>query len=198
MVQLETKSQNQTARAYLDWEGQSELRHEYHNGEIVPMTGGTTNHNRLVLALYTALAGAINEELEIFVGDVKLWIPAANFYTYPDVMMIAGDLIYHENRRDTVENPCLIVEVLSASTRAYDQGDKFDAYRSLSSLREYILVDQYRYYVKQFVKNDQGQWVLTDLMGPDALLGFATVPVELSLQGLYQRVKFEPPTRANG
>ncbi len=193
MVQLETKPPNQTPKAYLDWETQAELRHEYHNGEIVAMTGGTTNHNRLVLALYTALAGAMDEALEIFVGDVKLWIAAANFYTYPDVMMIAGEICYPENRRDTVENPCLIIEVLSASTRAYDQGDRFDAYRSLPSLREYILVDQYRYYVKQFVKNDQDQWVLTDLVGPDALLSFATVGVELPLQTLYQRVKFEPP-----
>jgi Uma2 family endonuclease len=105
--------------------------------------------------------------------------------------VIQGEIVYHPDRRDVVENPCLILEVLSKSTQQYDQTDKFDAYRSILSLQEYVMVDQYSFWVKQFVKNDRNQWVFTELFGQEASLCLESVPLQLSLTTLYQRVQFE-------
>ncbi|MEM9264320.1 MAG: Uma2 family endonuclease [Cyanobacteria bacterium P01_F01_bin.13] len=112
-------------------------------------------------------------------------------YTYPDVLVIQGEPVYHQNRKDTVENPHLILEVLSKSTRQYDQTDKFDAYRTLPSLQEYVMVDQYSFWVKQFAKKNQDQWVLTELTVEDAVLQIVSVNFEIRLADLYKRVKFE-------
>ncbi len=100
-------------------------------------------------------------------------------------MIVKGKPIYQGEKKTCITNPFLIVEVLSKSTQNYDQGDKFDAYRSLSDLQEYILIDQYKYYVKQFAKNDQGKWVLTDYIGKDAILTLESVKLTLTLEKLY-------------
>ncbi|MGB0562807.1 MAG: Uma2 family endonuclease [Spirulinaceae cyanobacterium] len=190
-MQLQAKPLTLTPTEYLEQEETARERHEYRDGEIIEMTGGTTNHNRLVIALCTYLNLALMEQTaEVFAGDVKLWIPDKNLYTYPDVMVITGDPIYHQNRQDTIENPSLIVEVLSKSTGQYDQTDKFDAYRSINTLKEYVMIDQYSYGVKQFSKNDQGQWVLTERVGAEAILQLESIPFEISFTDLYKRVQF--------
>lgn len=193
MLQSITLTPNQ----YLELEEQSDQRHEYRNGERVAMSGGTTNHNRLIVALCTYLNLALmDQDAEVFSGDVKVWIPAYQLFTYPDLMMVQGEPQYYQDRpdherQDTIENPSVVVEVLSKSTRQYDQSDKFDAYRTLDSLREYILIDQYSFWVKQFTKNSQGQWLLTEFIGEDAVLKLQTIDFELAFTDLYKRVKFE-------
>ncbi len=189
---LQAEPKRYTPATYLEREEQAETRSEYRNGAIVPMAGGTANHNRIAGEFYkrfpTEVAG---QSYEIFIGDMRLWIPAMQLYTYPDVTVIQGAPVYHQNRQDTLENPHLIVEVLSKSTRQYDQTDKFDAYRSLASLQEYILVDQYSLWVKQLAKNVRGQWVFTELLGRDAVLQLESVAFEIRLVDLYRRVQFE-------
>ena len=186
-----------TPKQYLELEDQSDKRHEYRNGERVVMTGGTTNHNRLIVALCPYLNLALmDQDAEVFSGDVKVWIPAYQLFTYPDLMMVQGEPQYYRDRpeherQDTIENPSVVVEVLSKSTRQYDQSDKFDAYRTLDSLNEYILIDQYSFWVKQFTKNSQGQWLLTEFIGEDAVLKLQTIDFELAFKDLYKRVKFD-------
>ena len=154
--------------------------------------GGTANQNRIAGEFYkrfpTEIAG---QAYEIFMSDMRLWIPAMRLYTYPDIAVIKGEPIYHQSRQDTVENPDLILEVLSKSTRQYDQTDKFDAYRTIPSLQEYVMVDQYSFWVKQLHKNARGQWVLTELFGADAQLQLESVAFEIRLAELYRRVKFQ-------
>jgi len=146
---VQTKPRAYTPEEYFALEEKSEIKHEYHNGKIVPMTGGTTNHNRIALNLVAFLKFALlGQKISFFIGDVRLWIPAHRRYTYPDVQIICGDIAYHDNRIDTVTNPAVIVEVLSKSTRNYDRGDKFRFYRSLPSFQEYITIDQYRFEVE--------------------------------------------------
>jgi len=89
-----------------------------------------------------------------------------------------------------ITNPSLIVEVLSKSTKDYDQNDKFDSYRTIPEFKEYILIDQYQYYVQQFAKNEQGKWVLSDYYGEDAILKLESINLEISLKELYKRVDF--------
>ncbi|PSR15771.1 hypothetical protein C8255_21365 [filamentous cyanobacterium CCP3] len=177
---------------YLDLEVAAEIRHEYIDGEIVPMTGGTPNHNRIIRNLCTALTlGLQGQDLEVFVADQRLWIPQAKIYTYPDVMAIAGELTYQPGRRDTITNPTLIVEVLSASTRNYDRGDKFAAYRTIETFQEYALVDQYSAHVEHYVKTGSKQWMLQEYDGLDTSLNFASLGLELSLGDIYNKVQFE-------
>jgi Uma2 family endonuclease len=107
---------------YLKWQDTVEARYEYHHGEIIEMTGGTTNHNRLALNFATILNSAsADPQYNTFIADVKLWIASHQIATYPDVMMIVGEPIYYGNYQTTVTNPALIAEVLSKSTRNYDQ-----------------------------------------------------------------------------
>ncbi|NET74027.1 MAG: Uma2 family endonuclease [Sphaerospermopsis sp. SIO1G2] len=156
---------------YLELETKSDDKNEYRNGEIIPMTGGTTNHNKLAGNFYVCLNLALNDlDYEVYIGDVKLWIPKYRQFTYPDVMVIEGEPIYYGNNTTIVTNPLLIAEVLSKSTKDYDQGDKFLYYRSIPEFKEYILIDQTKYYVMQYVKNHQNQWFLTEYETGESIL----------------------------
>ncbi|MGB3560607.1 MAG: Uma2 family endonuclease, partial [Geitlerinemataceae cyanobacterium] len=142
-----------TPDEYLDFEVNSEFRHEYINGEIVPMTGGTPNHNQITGNLYAALNFALKRQpYRVFVADQRLWIPQRRIYTYPDVMMVAGELQLQEGRRDTIMNPLAIAEVLSPSTRSYDKDEKFSAYRTISTFQEYLLIEQSKMHVEHYTK----------------------------------------------
>lgn len=191
MTQPQT-SQRYSPREYLDLEVASEIRHEYINGAIVPMTGGTPNHNRIIRNLCTALTlGVRGQAYEVFVADQRLWIPAGEIYTYPDVMVVAGELTYQAGRRDTLTNPLLIVEVLSASTRSYDRGDKFAAYRTLPTLAEYLVVDQYSYQIEHYAKTGAKQWLLQVYDEPETTLQLMTLDVAIALADVYDKVQFE-------
>lgn len=189
---VQTKPQTYTGEEYFALEEKSDIKHEYHQGEIVPMTGGTTNHNRIIINLVAFLKFAFRgKPLSLFTSDVRLCLPEYDRYTYPDVQIISGDISYYENRQDTVTNPAVIVEVLSNSTRIYDKGDKFKYYRSLPRFQEYITIDQYGFEVEQYVKTDDGKWLVTYLDSEDSVLSLAAVEFEISLKDLYEGVKFE-------
>ncbi len=125
-------------------------------------------------------------------GDVRLWIPQKRIYTYPDVMIIANEPEYFNNRRDTILNPQVIIEVLSKSTKGYDREDKFEAYRTISTFQEYLLIDQTWIHVEQFSKTGKKQWTLREYDEEDEAIALATVPFKISLQDLYNKIKFEP------
>src|SRR4028118_1329739 len=138
-----------TPEEYLEFEVNSEERHEYINGEIVLMTGGTPNHNQIAGNFYAALNFALKRQpYRVFVTDQRLWIPKKRIYTYPDVMVVQGELQFQEGRTDTITNPVMIAEVLSKSTAGYDRGDKFAAYRTIPSFQEHVLIEQYTMHVE--------------------------------------------------
>jgi Uma2 family endonuclease len=191
-MQVQVEKRYYTPEEYLELEEKAEYKNEYCDGEIVPMTGGTTNHNKIVLNFCRKFPLTINEQdYDIYAGDVRLWLSRYRIYTYPDVMVIKGNPVYEGAGTTTVTNPLLIVEVLSNSTKNYDQGEKFDFYRSLPEFQEYILIDQYRFYVKQFAKNQEGKWVLSEYEGEDSILVLESVEFQLGLRELYQRVDFD-------
>ena len=180
-----------TPEEYLALEDAAETRSEYRNGEIIPMTGGTTNHNRISLNL----AGSINlafvqADYEVFMADVKLWIPDEQVYTYPDVMVVAGAVDYHNRRNDIILNPRVIIEVLSKSTEDYDRLGKFALYRTIPSFQEYVLVNQTRIQVEHYTKQAAKRWLLEDLDIEDAQVRFASIPFAISLEELYGKVQF--------
>jgi Uma2 family endonuclease len=177
---------------YLALEIASETRNEYIHGEIVPMAGGMPNHNRIVRNFCTAITvGMRGQPYEVFVTDQRLWINQLGFYTYPDVMVVQGDLIYQEGRQDTITNPVLIIEVLSKSTRNYDQGEKFTFYRTIPTFQEYVLVDQYSHHVQQYTKTGAKKW---DFQEYDSLadeVRFASLSLAIALTDIYDKVNLE-------
>ena len=182
---------------YLEQEVRSDVRHEYRNGEIIPMTGGTPNHNQILLNLAAELNfGLKRQPYRVFAADQRLWIPEPKIYTYPDVMVVQGELVYQQGRRDTIMNPLVIVEVLSKSTQNYDRGDKFVAYRTIPSFQEYWLVDQYTYHVERYVKTADKQWLFQEYDAADATVALQSCELTIALHDLYDKVEFEPPEAA--
>ncbi|MDJ0595379.1 MAG: Uma2 family endonuclease [Pleurocapsa sp. MO_226.B13] len=180
-----------TPQEYLELEAKSEYKNEYLDGEINPMTGGTPNHNEIAGNFYTFLKLALRgKNNKVFMTDLRLWIPQYNVYTYPDLMVTTGQPVLQDNRNDTITNPLLIVEVLSKSTKNYDQGDKFDYYRSIPQFAEYILVDQYKYHLKQFAKADDGRWWLSEYQNQNDILRFASLDLEIKLIDIYEEIEF--------
>jgi len=176
---------------YLVWEAGADFRSEYLDGEIVPMAGGTTNHNEIVTNLCVALKPPLRAKgYRLFTENLRVWIERYRIYTYPDVMVIAGEPIYSGAGTTTVVNPSLIVEVASKSTKNYDQGDKFDYYRSLPSFQEYVLVEQDRWRVVQHLKTPSGQWLLTDYETQDAVMELASLDLAVALSEIYAEVDF--------
>lgn len=177
---------------YLALEEVAEYKSEYYDGEIVPMTGGTTNHNQIAGNVYIALSLALKgQNYRVFIGDVRLWIPKKRSYTYPDVMVIAGKPEYFEQRKDTVTNPQVIVEVLAKSTKAYDRGGKFQFYQTIPSFQEYILIDQSQRFIEQFSKQENKRWSYCVYDQEDLGLVFNSFAVEVSLDDVYEKVDFD-------
>ena len=177
---------------YLELEVNSEERHEYIDGQIISMTGGTPNHNQIAGNFYAALNFALKRQpYRVFVTDLRLWISKKQIYTYPDIMVVNSPLEFVEGRKDTVTNPLMIAEVLSKSTKAYDRDEKFAAYRTIPSFGEYILIDQYRMHVEQYCKTDNNKWIFSEYEDGDVMLSLASVSFEIVLADIYDNVDFD-------
>jgi Uma2 family endonuclease len=188
MVAQLTKEQY-TIDEYLELESQAEIRHEYIDGEILEMAGGTTNHNLVTGNIYIALRLALKgKNYPVFIENVRLWIAQHKMFTYPDVMVIAQNPEYHGENKTTVTNPIIIIEVLSNSTRDYDLGRKFEYYRSLNCLQEYILIDPEKPLVMSYNRNNNQQWSLTILENINDQLELNSVPIEIVLQDIYDGI----------
>jgi len=180
-----------TPEEYLALEEVAETKSEYLDGEIVAMTGGTANHNQISLNFAIQLRlGLKGQPYRVFINDMRLWIPRNRRYTYPDIMLIAGSPIFTDDSNTTVTNPIIIAESLSKSTQDYDRGEKFDAYRSIPELQEYILIDQYKIHVIQYRKTADG-WLLTEYESIDAVLSLSSVNLQISLSEIYDLVEFD-------
>ncbi|MGB3615199.1 MAG: Uma2 family endonuclease [Elainellaceae cyanobacterium] len=187
-----------TPEEYLQREADADYKSEYRNGEIVPMAGGTTNHNELALNLAAALKLGLRGQCKVYMGDVRLWIPEYGQYTYPDVMTVRGLPAYAGASKTTVTNPTMIAEVLSKSTQNYDQGDKFMYYRSIASMQEYVLIDQGRCHVIQHSKTETGQWLLTEYWQEADVLRLQAIAFNIGLADLYDGIDFGASEGASG
>ncbi len=190
--QSSTEKRHYTPEEYLALEESAIDKSEYHDGEIIPMTGGTANHNKIALNFCRKFPLSVNgQDYETFINDVRLWIPLTRRYVYPDIMVIQGEPQYQGSNKTLVTNPLVIVEVLSNSTKDYDRGGKFLAYRSIPEFQEYILVDQYSYHIEQFAKNSNGKWVLTEYDSEESVLTLESVEFQMALTEIYERINFE-------
>ncbi len=191
---MQLQQHKYTPEEYLQLEEQSEYKNEYNDGKIIPMTGGTTNHNEIAGNFYANLKfGLRKQNFRVYIGDVRLWIPRYRVYTYPDVMVIKGEPIYADKGTTTVTNPILIAEVLSQSTQNYDQGDKFTYYRSIPEMEEYILISQQQYRIMQYVKTEAKKWLLSEYETEDSGINLSAVDFDLQSSEIYTGVDFSEP-----
>jgi Uma2 family endonuclease len=189
---IQAAERTYTKEEYLELEINSEDRHEFWDGEVRLMTGGTPDHNDIAGNLLVALKAALRgRPYRTFILDQRLWIPACSVYTYPDVMVVPQPLLLQTGRTDTVTNPCFIAEVLSNSTKSYDRGDKFLAYRTIPTFQEYLLIDQYSVYVEHHVKTSPNQWLLSEYVSPDVTLTFNSIDCKVTIADLYENIEFD-------
>ncbi|NEP15638.1 MAG: Uma2 family endonuclease [Leptolyngbya sp. SIO4C1] len=187
----QTQNRDYTVEEYLALELSAESRSEYRDGAIIPMTGGTPNHNDIAGNLYIFLKTALKgKNYRTFYADQRLWLPAVSLYTYPDILVTHRPIELQAGRSDTVVNPCFVAEVLSKSTQSYDRGEKFAAYRMIPSFQEYLLVDQYRVYVEHYVKTGHNQWLLSEYDSIETVLSFKAFQLRLPLADLYEDIDF--------
>lgn len=178
-----------TPEEYLTLEEGAAYKSEYYKGIIYAMAGGSLSHNRIVGNVYTSLhTGVRSTRCEAFNSDMRLVVNANGLYTYPDAMVICGSPEFAQGRNDTVTNPTVIVEVLSPSTQDYDRGGKFELYRTIPTLRDYVVVHQDRIYIEYQHKQVDGRWVLTEITDIEASLTIESIQLDIAVRLIYERV----------
>ena len=179
-----------TPEEYLDWERKASTKHEYHNGQIVAMSGASYEHTliaaNMVAEIHAQLKG---KPCTVHASDMRVKTPSATSYFYPDVVVVCGEPQFEDNSFDVLLNPVLIVEVLSASTAAYDRGEKFEHYKQITSLQEYILVSQDRVHIEHY-RCLGAEWILAEFRSLVDVLSLPSVECALSLEDIYARVNF--------
>lgn len=177
--------------AYRNLETSAETKHEYHDGEIIEMTGGSINHNSILINLIVLLKLALRgTNYRLQSSDLRLWIPQYNRGLYPDLMIIAGEPLFSDNRNDEILNPCLIIEVLSPSTSGYDRGDKFRYYRSLPQLNQYLLVSQGEILIESYSKTSENNWLLQEYTPARGIISLDSLGISLNLADIYEVIDF--------
>ena len=167
-------------------------RSEFVAGEVFAMTGATEGHNLIVANVIRELGNAFKgKPCRVYPSDLKVRIEADDVGTYPDVMVVCGERLFYDDRRDVITNPSLIVEVLSNSSEAYDRGDKFRHYRTLTSLQAYLLISQDRVQAELFVRQPDGSWNLSAFTDATDRIPLAAVDAELLLGEAYDKVALD-------
>ncbi len=190
---MSTKKKHRfTPAEYLELERAAEVKSEFINGEIFQMSGASRRHNLIVTNIVRELSTQLRgRPCETYAGDMRVRVSDAGLYTYPDVVAVCGKPSLEDRHFDTLMNPTLIVEVISPSTEAYDRGRKFEFYRKLPSLREYLVVSQDAPHVDRFVVDDLGRWSLTDASGLEDSFELTSVGCSLRLADVFDRIEFE-------
>lgn len=184
-----------TPAEYLVFERASETKHEYIDGEIIAMSGAKAAHN----LVKEGIAGALYPQLRrrpcyLFTSDQRVALGRGALYTYPDVVVTCGEPQYQDAELDTLLNPTLIAEVLSPSTEAYDRGEKFNRYRQIETLQEYVLVAQDQPRIEHFLRQPSGKWLYTAAVSLETVLELSSIGCTLALADVYEKVTFGQQT----
>lgn len=180
---------------YLERERSAPTKSEYFRGEIFMMSGGTSAHSRIAANITTSLNVVLSDRpCLVYSSDMRVACPTG-LITYPDASALCGDEEFIDDRQETLLNPQIIFEVLSPSTEGYDRGKKFEHYRTVSSLREYILVAQDAATIERFARDGaSGKWTLSEYHGLDATLPLDALNCQIALKDVYRKIDFPPAT----
>ncbi|HMD71178.1 MAG TPA: Uma2 family endonuclease [Bryobacteraceae bacterium] len=178
-----------TPEQYLEIERAAEFKSEYFQGEMFAMAGAKWAHNLLVGNLIASLHEQLRSRpCAVLPSDMRVRVSRSDLYTYPDVVVVCGEPKFLDDRRDTLLNPTVLIEVLSPSTEAYDRGRKFEQYRTIESLSEYLLVSSDRVQAELFTRQADGRWLLTAAGGMEGALEFQSVGCRIGLRDVYEKV----------
>lgn len=183
-----------TLEEYFELERTSEDRFEFWDGEIFCMSGGSEGHYEIESNIHSFLKTALRARgCRVFTGNVRVKVPSAPPYRYADVSALCGEAATFENigGADALVNPQLLVEVLSPSTESYDRVEKFTHYKSIPTLREYLLVAQHRPHVTRLFKQDDGTWIHTEVNDLESTLPLTSLACQLPLSEIYAGVGFD-------
>lgn len=182
-----------TIEEYIEFDKNSMDRYEYFDGEVFAMAGGSPEHTRISLNVSATLREKLRgSSCEAFTSDLRLKVPAALPYRYPDVSVVCGEAQYEQVQGvKLLLNPVLLVEVISTSTAGYDLGEKFTEYKSIASFREYLVVSQTRPFVVRHFHHPRGFWVRHDYEGIESEVPLESLSVTLLMSEIYERMSFE-------
>lgn len=184
-----------TPQEYLAWERQQATRHEFFDGEIFAMTGASREHNLVCGNAFATLHAQLRgKPCELYNNDMRVKVSETGMYTYPDIAAACADPQFEDADVDTLINPALIIEVLSDSTEQYDRGAKFQHYRTLPSLQDYLLIAQTECQVEHYVREASSRWLMTEYRSLDDRIKLASIDCDLLLRDLYERVLQEVPS----
>ena len=179
-----------TPEDYLALERSADFKSEYFNGEIFAMTGASESHNLIVINTIRELSIQLKKRpCKVYANDMRVKVDPTGLYTYPDVVVTCGKAQFDDTHLDTLLNPVLIVEILSDSTEAYDRGRKFEHYRKLGSLVEYVLIAQNRPHIESYRRQADQQWLLRECSELDGTLRLLSIDCDLALAEVYDKVE---------
>src|ERR1035437_1720136 len=177
-----------TPEQYLAIERKAEFKSEYYQGEMFAMAGAREPHNLIVWNLATELGRQLRKRsCRAYVNDMRVCVNATGMYTYPDAVVVCEEPQFLDETRDTLLNPSLLVEVLSPSTEFYDRVRKFEHYRSVESVTEYLLVSTDRVRAELYTRQPDGRWLLTTANRMEDSLDLESIGAHLSLADLYEK-----------
>ena len=183
-----------TEQEYFDLEIADPLtKYEFVDGNIYAMSGGTINHAQLagnMMFQFKLQLKKLNNSCRVFNSDLKVKLEKSSVYFYPDLFVVCDKFSDESGRNQAVSNPRLIVEVLSQSTESYDRGDKFEKYRSLESLQEYVLVNQEKATVETYVRKNDKLWEYRAFAGIESAAHFVSLDISVAMEDIYENVVF--------
>lgn len=192
MVQAAIEPRFYSKNEYLAAEERAPYKSEYVNGEIFAMAGGSLKHSMICFNLIRQIGEAIMQKDCIGLeSNVKVEIQRGRQYFYPDLMVVCGKVDFAPKRTDTITNPMVIVEVLSPATEAFDRNKKFAAYRTLPSLREYVLVYQDEPQIETFFREDAKTWRYSVARGLEETIRLLSLECDLALREIYRKIVWE-------
>ncbi len=191
------KPRSYSIAEYIRLEQQTDEKHEFVDGQIVAMAGGTLRAALIVGNTIRVLGNALEgSPCRVYSSDARIRAGRTPYLTYPDISVICGlvGTDPDDPTDTTATNPRVLIEILSPSTEMYDRGEKFSRYRRISSLEEYVLVAQGKPLVETFHKNKNGEWVLDEAVGLKSAIKFRSLKIKLKLADIYAGVKLDEPT----
>ena len=181
-----------TPQEYLALERKAEIKSEYFDGQMFAMSGATREHTKIAGNITTELnIQFMDRPCEVYALDMRTKVSPTGLYTYPDITAVCGEPEFEDANFDTLINPDLIIEVLSDSTESYDRGKKFAHYRTIETLREYVLVSQTECLIERFTRQDDGNWLYAENSDPNGSVELTSVACRLSLSRVYHKIDFE-------
>lgn len=181
-----------TPEEYLSLERSSEIRHEYLDGSVYAMAGESPEHSTICFNLAVVVGSQLRDKpCRGFSPNMKVRTDPRGLFAYPDLMVVCGEPVFHDERRDILANPTVIFEVLSPSTEAYDRSEKFLRYRTqIATLQDYVLVAQDQPRVEQLSRQSDGTWLRSEVDGQTGVLSLPSIDCQIALREVYDRIVF--------